>query len=140
MSKFKYQVVSMAVILRDITEPKYINEEHKSLVDIADFFYNANLGPEYLKPEAKELYDKYGKEFFDKVLEDAIAIDSQLTCTGTHEQELMLDYSDYVNGAIDPYVKPIKSDYSEIRRTIEKHHNLTDAEKDLLVEMIRKEW
>lgn len=105
MRKFKYQTVSMAVILRDITEPKYINMEHKNLVDIADFLYNANLGPEHLINEAKATYDEYGKEFWDKVLEDAGAIDSQLNGEGTHEQELILDYSDYLSGALDPYVK-----------------------------------
>ena len=105
MRKFNYQVVSMAVILRDIINPKYVNEDHKMLVDIADFFYNNNLGPEYLKPEAKEVYEQYGKKFFDLVLEDASAIDSQLTGSGAHEQELILDYSDYISGALDPYEK-----------------------------------
>ena len=103
MKKFKYNVVSMAVILRDITEPKYINEDHKMLVDIADFFYNANLGAEHLKPEAKAVYDQYGKEYFKLVLEDASAIDSQLNGEGTHETELILDYSDYLSGALSPY-------------------------------------
>lgn len=140
MSKFKYQVVSMAVVLRDIIDPKYINKEHKDLVDIADFLYNNNLGSEYLKPEYQKVYNEYGKDFWKKVLNDASAIDSQLNCSGIHEEELILDYSDYVNGAIDPYEKLVKSDYSEIRRTIEKHHNLTDAEKDSLIEMIKKEW
>ncbi len=140
MRKFKYQVVSMAVILRDIVKPKYINEEHKDLVDIADMFYNANLGPEYLKDEYKGLYERYGKEFFDLVLKDASAIDSQLTGSGTHEEELALDYGDYISGAIDPYeTKKVSSDFTAIRRSIEEHPNLTDAEKDLLVEIIRKE-
>ncbi len=103
MNKFKYQVVSMAVIIRDITTPEYINKEHKDLVDIADMFYNANLGPEYLKEEYKPLYEKYGKEFWNMVIEDASAIDSQLTGSGTHEQELLLDYQDYLNKAINPY-------------------------------------
>lgn len=103
MKKFKYNVVSMAVILRDITEPKYINEDHKMLVDIADFLYNANLGAEHLKPEAKAVYDQYGKEYFKLVLEDASAIDSQLNGEGTHETELILDYSDYLSGALSPY-------------------------------------
>lgn len=105
MRKFKYQVVSMAVIVRDLTAPQYINQEHKDLVDIADMFYNANLGPEFLKEEYKPLYEKYGKEFWNTVIEDASAIDSQLTGSGTHEQELILDYNDYISGALDPYEK-----------------------------------
>lgn len=106
MKKFKYNVVSMAVILRDITEPKYINEDHKMLVDIADFLYNSNLdASEHLIKEAKEVYEQYGKKYFDLVLEDASAIDSQLNGEGTHETELILDYSDYLSGALDPYEK-----------------------------------
>ena len=105
MRKFNYQVVSMAVILRDIIDPKYINQEHKDLVDIADCMYNNNLGREYLKPEYQELYDKYGYAYWQNVLHDASAIDSQLTGSGTHEQELILDYSDFISGALDPYEK-----------------------------------
>lgn len=73
-----YMLVSEAVILRDSREVKYLNDEHKMLVDIADFLYNANLGAEYLKPEALEVYNRYGKEFWEKVLTDAGAIDSQI--------------------------------------------------------------
>lgn len=103
MNKINYQAVSMAVIIRDIAELKpchYLNDEHKALVDIADFFYNVNLGAEYLKPEAKALYDEYGEDYFKDVLKDASAIDSQLTGDGTHEQELILDYQDVINGAV----------------------------------------
>ena len=103
MNKINYQAVSMAVIIRDIADLKpwhYLNDEHKDLVDIADFLYNANLGAEYLKPEAKALYDEYGKDYFREVLKDAAAIDSQLTGDGMHEQELLLDYQDVISGAV----------------------------------------
>lgn len=88
---FNYELVSMAVILRDITEPKYINEEHKKLVDIADTLYNANIGVEYFKEDYKELYNKYNKNnFWQNVLRDAGAIDSQLQ---GHENELLETYN-----------------------------------------------
>lgn len=89
-----YTAVSMAVILRDITTPKYINNEHEKLTDIADAFYNADLTAEYLKPDYKELYDRYGKEYWQKVIKDACAIDSQLQ---GHEEELLADYNDIIN-------------------------------------------
>lgn len=74
----KYQLVSMGAILRDWRKPQYISGEHEMLVDIADFLYNANLSADYLKPEYKVLYDKYSQDFWDKVLKDMGAIDSQL--------------------------------------------------------------
>lgn len=98
--KFKYQVISMPVILRDYIEPTYINDEHKLLVDIADCLYNADIEPEKLKPEAYKKYKEYGKDFWNLVIGDISAIDSQIE---GHEQELVLDYSDYVAMAINPY-------------------------------------
>ena len=98
--KFKYQIVSIAVILRDLIDVRYINKEHEMLVDIADYLYNVNLGPENLKPEYKKLYEAYGEEFWNNVIEDASAIDSQLN---GHEDDLILDYADYLSGAISPY-------------------------------------
>lgn len=85
-----YEKVSMAVILRDITTPKYINKKHEMLVDIADTLYNADISPEYLKPEYKQLYEEQGAEFWDKVMQDISAIDSQLQ---GHENELVEDYN-----------------------------------------------
>lgn len=91
---FNYEVVSMAVILRDITDPKYINEEHKKLVDIADTLYNANIGVEYFKEDYKELYNKYNKDnFWQNVLQDAGAIDTQLQ---GHENELIEAYNEAI--------------------------------------------
>lgn len=88
-----YTAVSMAVILRDMITPKYMNDEHQKLTDIADALYNAGLTAEYLKPEYKDLYDRYGLEFWQKVIDDAAAIDSQLD---GHEQELIDDYNDMI--------------------------------------------
>lgn len=73
-----YTLVAEGAMLRDSQEVKYMNDEHHMLTDIADFFYNANLGAEYLKPEYRELYDRYGKDYFHKVLHDMDAIDSQI--------------------------------------------------------------
>lgn len=80
--RIPYQAVSVATMLRDFTEVEYINDEHKRLCDCADCVYNANIpreawndNPEY---DYKGLYDRYGKEFWDKVFKDMEAIDSQL--------------------------------------------------------------
>lgn len=82
MTPIKYQLVSEAVVLRDYQAPKYLNEEHKRLVDIADCLYNANIpvsewndNPEY---DYKALYARYGEEYWKKVLKDISALDSQL--------------------------------------------------------------
>ena len=87
----KYQLISEAVILRDVTTPEYLSDEHKMLVDIADTLYNADLTREYLKPEYQKLYDDYGEGFWREVLRDAGAIDTQLD---GHEQELVEEYND----------------------------------------------
>ena len=91
--------VSERTILRDYGEYPYIDKEHEMLCDIADTLYNANLGPEDMKAEYKELYDKYGKEFFDKVLKDMSAIDSQIQegSRDPHFAELEESYLDRVN-------------------------------------------
>lgn len=87
----KYQLISEAVILRDIITPDYLNKEHEMLVDIADTLYNADLTREYLKPEYQKLYDDYGEGFWRKVLQDIEAIETQLD---GHEQELVEEYND----------------------------------------------
>jgi hypothetical protein len=103
MNKVGYMLVSEACILRDYITPDYVSDEHKMLTDIADAFYNANITSDYLLPDAKEMYDRYGKEFFSKVLEDMGAIDDQLV--GDRQlEDLKLDYQDlvadynYING------------------------------------------
>lgn len=88
-----YMLVSEGAMLRDSREVEYLNDEHKMLTDIADFFYNADLGAEYLKPEYRELYDRYGKDYFHKVLQDMEAIDSQIGSPADYE-----DLSDEYEG------------------------------------------
>ena len=95
MNKIPYTIVSEGAILRDYITPEYLNEDHKTLVDIADFLYNANLTPDYLTAEAKAIYDSYGKEYWEKVLKDMEAIDSQLL-NDTHRNNLILDYTDHL--------------------------------------------
>ena len=95
MNKIPYTIVSEGAILRDYISPEYLNEDHKTLVDIADFLYNANLTPDYLTAEAKAIYDSYGKEYWEKVLKDMEAIDSQLL-NDTHRNNLILDYTDHL--------------------------------------------
>lgn len=91
-----YQVVSVGAILRDYIDPKYINDEHKRLVDIADSLYNINIpvdkwndNPEY---NYKALYHKYDNgDFWTLVLKDMSAIDSQIT--EHNKQDLIDDYN-----------------------------------------------
>ena len=77
MTPIKYQLVSEAVVLRDYQAPKYLNEEHEKLVDIADTLYNVG-GANILAPTYKALYDKHGVEYWDKVMADIKAINSQI--------------------------------------------------------------
>jgi len=75
-----YTAVSMGAILRDYTEPKYLNDKHRMMCDIADCIYNiGQCMVELLKPEYKKLYDEYGEEFWEFVLKDMAGIDSQIT-------------------------------------------------------------
>lgn len=93
-----YQLVSMAAILRDYLKPGYKSDLHEKLTDIADSIYN--VGKSIIsdfKPEYKELYDKVGEDYFNKVIEDMHAIDSQLT-SDAKVQELLADYEDRLGG------------------------------------------
>lgn len=88
-------MVSEGAILRDWGSVEYLNEEHKRLVDIADTLYNANIpvenwndNPEY---NYKALYKRYGKEYFDRVIKDMVALDSQVDST-SKAQELAEEY------------------------------------------------
>ena len=93
-----YMLVSERAILRDYVDTlDYMNDEHKMLVDIADFFYNNNLGAEYLLPEAKEVYDRYGKEYWGLVLNDMGAMDDQIGDSTSKVNDLILDYQDLLN-------------------------------------------
>lgn len=108
-----YDLVSMAAILRDFDNPQYLGEEHELLVDIADSLYNVGINPNSFTAEYKKLYDKYGKAFWDKVLDDMSAIDSQIT-SDRKEKELIDDYYDrLVNSlpeTLESYIPEKKSD------------------------------
>lgn len=98
-SKIPYTLVSMAAILRDYADMSewYKNDLHEKLTDIADSLYNVGIAPDEFKPEYKELYDQYGKAYFDKVLDDMYALDGQLT-SDDKVQELFDDYADRLDG------------------------------------------
>lgn len=97
-SSHSYAAVAEATMLRDYIEPEYLDDEHKMLCDIADALYGANIGPEYLTKEAKEVYDRYGEDFWNKTLEDMGAIDDQIGASEGHKavDDLILDYQDRV--------------------------------------------
>ena len=97
--RYKVEPVSTAIILRDYALVPCIDAEHKMLVDIGDFLYNNQLGAEYLTPEARKVYDNYGKDYFDKVLKDASALDSQMGDYRSTE-DLVADYNDFLSGAM----------------------------------------
>lgn len=94
-SKLPYQIVSIPVILRDWTDigdDSYVSEEHKDLVDIADSLYNADIDVSDMTAKYQELYKKYGKTFFNKVLKDVRALDSQVS--NSNINDLIADYDD----------------------------------------------
>ena len=93
-----YTWVSMGAILRDYINVMYKNKEHQMLCDIADSLYGPNIDPQNFKPEYKELYDQYGEAYFDKVIDDMAAIDSQVT-DDRKARELEEDYYDRVGDA-----------------------------------------
>lgn len=88
-----YDMVSTLVILRDhanVGSDAYINQEHEDLVDIADTLYNAGLRVEDMLPKYQDLYNAYGKDYFDKVLKDCKALDSQINHNNVND--LIDDY------------------------------------------------
>lgn len=97
-----YTWVSEAAILRDWIELNiYVNNEHELLTDIADSLYNVGSSMvDRFTNEYKTLYNKYGKEYFDRVLDDMSALDSQVT-SDSKAQELIDDYLQRVS-ELDP--------------------------------------
>lgn len=90
-----YDLVSMLVALRDyisIDDTDYINDEHRMLVDVADSLYNAGISVDEMSPEYQAVYNKYGKDFFDLVLDDVAALDTQITANNVND--LIEDYND----------------------------------------------
>lgn len=95
--RIPYDAVSVATMLRDYVAPEYVSDEHKRLCDCADCLYNANIprkdwqdNPDY---NYKALYDEYGEEYWQKVLQDMSAIDSQLD---TYNADDLIDDYQYI--------------------------------------------
>ena len=81
-SKIPYDLVSAFVILRDYADVEecYINEDHRLLVDIADAMYNVGKNVvDGFDDGYTEIYNRYGKSYFNKVLADINALDSQVS-------------------------------------------------------------
>ena len=103
------EIVSEAVILRDdLDDIGYINAEHKALADIADTLYNADISPEYLKPEYKQLYDRMGAKFWTYIIKDAGAIDDQIRGDNIKYLQLQADYYNLSAQIIDDTLESIE--------------------------------
>lgn len=89
-----YDLVSILVILRDYvdTDNAYVNNEHKLLVDIADSLYNTHISPDEMLPKYQKVYNKYGKDYFDTVLDDVQALDTQVNSRNVND--LIDEYND----------------------------------------------
>ena len=100
--KIPYDLVSELVILRDYADVSgsYLTDEHEKLVDIADTLYNANIPADKLLPEFKAVYDLYGEDYFNLVLDDASAIDSQIRPNNVQDliDEYVLKATEFENG------------------------------------------
>lgn len=85
--KIPYDLVSSFVILRDYADvdDSYVTDEHRDLVDIADSIYNADISVSDMSKKYQGVYKKYGKAYFDKVLKDIRAIDSQIDSTSIND-------------------------------------------------------
>ena len=105
--KIPYDLVSMAAILRDwadMSRDAYASDEHKLLADIADTLYN--VGKESAKTFQKkyaELYKQYGEAYFDQVLDDMSALDSQVSSKNI--EELVEDYENRLDSGIGAATK-----------------------------------
>jgi len=101
--KIPYDLVSELVILRDYADVSrsYLTDEHEKLVDIADTLYNAGIPADKLLPEFKDVYDRYGKDYFDLVLDDVRAIDSQIRPNNVQDliDEYVLKADEFENGS-----------------------------------------
>lgn len=106
--KIPYNLVSSFVILRDYADidGAYINSEHKDLVDIADGMYNVGESTmlSQMKPKYRDLYDAYGSAYFNKVLDDIAALDSQINRNNVDDlvaevNDLLAPYGDDVEAS-----------------------------------------
>lgn len=99
-----YTLVSEGAILRDYIDVPYKNTEHKLLVDIADSLYNVGIDPDDFKDEYKKIYKQYGDDYFEKVIQDMSALDSQLY-NDSKVEELVADYEDRLETVYESYKK-----------------------------------
>ena len=98
--KIPYNLVSSFVVLRDYAnlDDNYVSEEHRLLTDIADSLYNVGgSAARGFTGEYRELYDEYGKAYFDKVLDDIYALDSQIS------RDNVEDFVEEVNDLLSKY-------------------------------------
>ena len=101
MRKYQPEDISERTILRDFVskdEAEYIDKTHERLCDIADTLYNAHIPSDSLRVEYKFLYDAYDYGgFWEYVLKDMSAIDSQMSNNESRVSELKASYKDRVN-------------------------------------------
>lgn len=134
-----YDLVSMAAILRDwadMPRDAYASDEHKLLADIADTLYN--VGKESAKTFQKkyaELYKQYGEAYFDQVLDDMAALDSQVSSKNI--EELVEDYEDRLDSGIGAATKIRASRASRVmaaKRSI--HFLVTVTDTDEIIDVL----
>jgi hypothetical protein len=94
-----YDLVSSFVILRDYAdlEDNYVNNEHKMLVDIADSLYNADIKADDMNKEYQELYKKYKKTYFNKVLKDIRALKPKIN------RNNVSDFADKISDKLEQF-------------------------------------
>ena len=139
-NKIPYELVSMLVILRDWADVSdaYINDEHKLLVDIADGLYNLpgfayNSAVDSLQKDYKEIYEKYGKQYFNKVLKDASAIDSQVNRNNVQDlvdeyNEKGLAFESQINASISNNYKAIKASSVSVKTEFQSFLDKVDRQ------------
>ena len=138
--KIPYELVSTLTVLRDYADvdDAYVSDEHKKLVDIADSIYNADIDPESMYDEYKSLYKKYGKSYFDKVLKDIRAIDSQISSSNVRDladeyEGRVAEFGGEVESAcgkksIESARRTVKANYSNMRLEFQSFLSRVDKE------------
>lgn len=137
--KIPYDLVSMAAIIRDyasIPRDAYASDEHMLLTDIADTLYNVGRSAaKTFKDEYAELYKQYGEAYFDKVLDDMSALDSQVSSKNI--EELVEDYEGRLNSGIGAATKIRSSRASRVmaaKRSI--HFLVTVTDTDEIIDVL----
>lgn len=117
-------LVSQGTMLRDHIDMQgeYVSDEHEKLCDIADSLYNAGIGPEQFKAEYKELYEKYGKEYFDEVIEKMGSIDDS-TRTTAEASKLLEEYQKLAQGENDGVKGGTKAEHEAYIKLIKDYYD-----------------